>query len=274
LPIAPGVVAAALLLTPATAALARPLQEIVRDAKPAVVHLGVLSPDGEEIASGSGFLVSGDGYVATDFHVIDGAPRVRAVFADEHRADVIGVVAYDVEEDVAVVALAKDVYPYLALSPTPPHEGDEVTVIGSPRGLSGSISTGIVSAMRKAGPKLGGISYASWTLQISAPISPGSSGSPVLDSEGRVIGLAVGTESGQALNFAVPASSLKKILAKPASLHQLPVTRDRRTVRENLAISAVFLASIVAVWFTASRILTRKEREARKLGAPNGLDTR
>jgi hypothetical protein len=90
--------------------------------------------------------------------------------------------------------------------------GDEVYVVGNPQGLEGTFSQGIVSSVRQVGPDS--------LLQITAPISPGSSGGPVLSAQGKVIGVAVATfRGGQNLNFAVPASYLTPLLAnhKPAS---------------------------------------------------------
>jgi S1-C subfamily serine protease len=89
--------------------------------------------------------------------------------------------------------------------------GDEIYVIGNPQGLEGTFSQGIVSSIRKIGTDT--------LLQITAPISPGSSGGPVLDSKGEVIGVAVATfKGGQNLNFAIPVSYLSTLLSniKPA----------------------------------------------------------
>lgn len=92
--------------------------------------------------------------------------------------------------------------------------GDDIYVAGNPEGLEGTLSSGIVSAMREiTGHKL---------LQITAPISPGSSGGPVMDAYGEVIGVAVATfKEGQNLNFAVPSSYVKKMLAAIGSASPL-----------------------------------------------------
>jgi S1-C subfamily serine protease len=88
--------------------------------------------------------------------------------------------------------------------------GDQVYVVGNPEGLEGTFSQGIVSGIRTFDSDS--------ILQITAPISPGSSGGPVLDSVGNVIGIAVATfKSGQNLNFAVPVSYLKSLLSKSGS---------------------------------------------------------
>src|SRR5206468_6507704 len=121
------------------------------------------------------------------------------------------------ENDLVVLAVEGKNFPFLTLGQTEVLEpGDHVAVIGSPLGLEGSLSEGIVSAKRE------GADGARRWLQTTAPISPGSSGSPVLDSNGKVIGIATAVlRGGQSVNFAVPAQLAVTMLN---SLKQKPVT--------------------------------------------------
>jgi len=97
--------------------------------------------------------------------------------------------------------------------------GDEVFVVGNPYGLEGTLSQGIMSGLRSVGPDS--------LLQITAPISPGSSGGQVLNSQGEVIGVAVATlTDGQNLNFAIPVSYLKAFLTEVKSLRPLSIGKQ------------------------------------------------
>jgi tetratricopeptide (TPR) repeat protein len=126
-----------------------------------------------------------------------------------------GVLAVDAEGDIAVLkveAPANQVRP-LALDRTSPQEGESVVVIGNPFGLEGSVTNGIVSAVRDI-PTFGRI------IQITAPISPGSSGSPVVNMQGQVIGVAtLQITGGQSVNFAIPSERISQL--QSASLMSL-----------------------------------------------------
>jgi S1-C subfamily serine protease len=259
----------------AAASLAMPLQSIIESAKPCVAHLALLDEQGEEEAHGTGFVVSDDGVIVTNFHVADGADRIVATFADDRKVGVVGAWVFDPDVDLAVLQLAPGNYPKLALAPSEPKQGDEVVVIGSPRGLAGSVSTGIVSAIRKEGAvplgdakRAHGSGVESWALQITAPISPGSSGSPVLDAEGRVVGVAVGQVTGQSLNFAVPAAKLRDLLAKiPTGGRPNPIVavRKGRSVARNLLISVAGLGGAALVAWIVSVLARRRGRSERRL---------
>jgi tetratricopeptide (TPR) repeat protein len=127
-----------------------------------------------------------------------------------------GVLAIDAEGDLALLkveAPANQVRP-LSLDRTSPQEGESVVVIGNPFGLEGSVTNGIVSAVRDI-PTFGRI------IQITAPISPGSSGSPVVNMQGQVIGVAtLQITGGQSVNFAIPSERISQL--QSASLMTLP----------------------------------------------------
>jgi tetratricopeptide (TPR) repeat protein len=127
-----------------------------------------------------------------------------------------GVLAIDAEGDLALLkveAPANQVRP-LSLDRTSPQEGESVVVIGNPFGLEGSVTNGIVSAVRDI-PTFGRI------IQITAPISPGSSGSPVVNMQGQVIGIAtLQITGGQSVNFAIPSERISQL--QSASLMTLP----------------------------------------------------
>jgi hypothetical protein len=156
---------------------------------------------GQPLCIGSGFFISSD-VVATNAHVIEGAGGGTAKLVGVSQTFPIeGILAIDHHSDLALVKVSSNA-PALPLSKDPvPSVGDNVFVIGNPLGLEGTFSPGIVSGIRASG--------ADSLIQMTAPISPGSSGGPVLDSSGSVVGVAVGTfKDGQNLNLAVPVSYL------------------------------------------------------------------
>jgi hypothetical protein len=167
--------------------------------------------NGQPISLGSGFFVK-DGVVATNVHVISGASQGRVKFAGQSQTyTVSGTVGIDEPNDLALLKVSGQTAPALALGQSESVAiGDDVYVAGNPEGLEGTLSSGIVSAVRQVDEhKL---------LQITAPISPGSSGGPVLNARGEVIGIAVATfRGGQNLNFAVPSSYLAAMLTSVGS---------------------------------------------------------
>lgn len=186
------------------------LRLLARQSRPAVYLIAILDEDGKTIGCGTGFLVSADGWLITNAHVIKGAKTMVAKAENGGLFPIRKVLATDSPNDLAVLELDGQNLPHLTLSTSGGCEaGSRIAVIGSPLGLQGTLSEGIVSARRNfPGQKRE-------VLQISAPISPGSSGSPVLDSKGKVVGIAsfLLTE-GQSLYFATPSEKLQALLAR------------------------------------------------------------
>lgn len=179
------------------------VRAVYRAAAPAVVSIDA----GDR--TGSGFLVDDDGHVVTNAHVIGDAQRVEVTVGGRRvSAHPRGV---ERSVDVAVLQLdrpAGDVTP-LRFASDEPGVGDPVVAIGSPFGLQGSLSTGIVSGLRRQIDSPNGFAITG-TIQTDAALNPGNSGGPLLDMSGRVIGVAtqIATESGrnEGIGFAVPAA--------------------------------------------------------------------
>jgi S1-C subfamily serine protease len=172
---------------------------------------------------GSGFFAS-DGIVATNLHVIEGAAKAYVkLVGKETMYDVDGIVGLDRDNDLVLLEVRGTKAPPLLLGNA--HQvavGDQVYVVGNPEGLEGTLSQGLVSGIRRLDSKT--------LFQISAPISHGSSGGPVLNSEGKVIGVAVAIlEGGQNLNFAVPISYLGTTLSNLTPVRPL-FTQNRRGI--------------------------------------------
>ncbi len=182
------------------------LPELVRRIKPSAVAIETFDARGEKLSRGSGFFIGSD-RVVTNRHVIDNAHRAEVHSYNGSVYPVKGVIAVDAEGDLALLRV--DAPPgqvrYLTLDRTSPQEGESVVVIGNPFGLEGSVTNGIVSAVRDI-PTFGRI------IQITAPISPGSSGSPVVNMQGQVIGVAtLQITGGQSVNFAIPSERISQL---------------------------------------------------------------
>jgi tetratricopeptide (TPR) repeat protein len=199
------------------------LPELVRRIKPSAVAIETFDARGEKLSRGSGFFIGID-RVVTNRHVIENAYRAEVHSYTGSVFPVKGVIAVDAEGDIALLRVevpAGQVRP-LALDRTSPQEGESVVVIGNPLGLEGSVSNGIVSAVRDI-PTFGRI------IQITAAISPGSSGSPVVNMQGQVIGVAtLQITGGQSVNFAIPSERISQLQSGPLlSLSELVATSGR-----------------------------------------------
>ena len=199
------------------------LPELVRRIKPSAVAIVTFDNHGESLSRGSGFFIDVD-RVVTNRHVIEGAYRAEVHSSTGNVYPVKGVLAVDAEGDVALLRIEAppNLVRPLSLERTSPQEGESIVVIGNPFGLEGSVTNGIVSAVRDI-PTFGRI------IQITAPISPGSSGSPVVNMRGQVIGVAtLQITGGQSINFAIPSERISQLQTGTAmSLADLVVVAGR-----------------------------------------------
>jgi S1-C subfamily serine protease len=195
-------------------------RQIAREAFPSVVLLVMQDSNGEPTLLGSGFVLR-DGLVATNYHVISGGTSGYCRLVGKSVAYAIaGTTAVDVEHDLSLVAVTGLKAPALPIGDSAEVAvGDTVYAVGSPEGLEGTFSQGIVSAIRLVGNHA--------MLQVTAPISPGSSGGPILDAGGRVVGIATATvKEGQNLNLAIPSSDLTALLDRaPGDVAPLSLLR-------------------------------------------------
>jgi len=214
-----------LALTPALVAQEQ-LPDLVRRIKPSAVAIETFNARNEKLARGSGFFIAAN-RVVTNRHVIEGAYKAEIHLSNGNTFPVKGVLAIDGEADIALLQVevpASMVTPLTAVR-TSPQEGEGIVVIGNPFGFEGSVSNGIVSAVRDI-PNYGRI------IQITAPISPGSSGSPVVNMSGQLIGVAtLQLTDGQSLNFAVPSERVAQLQAGTLTSFSDLVASSRRNKR-------------------------------------------
>lgn len=206
------------------------LPDLVKRIKPSSVAIETFDARGNLLSRGSGFFIAHD-RIVTNRHVIEKSSRVEVHLMDGKKFVVKGVLAVDGEGDIAMlqVDVPKELAVTLPIVRTVPQEGESIVVVGNPFGLEGSVSNGIVSAVRE-------ISGYGKIIQITAPISPGSSGSPVVNMYGQVIGVAtLQAAEGQSLNFAVPAErilQLKVSELQTVSALSADTQRNKRSAAE------------------------------------------
>jgi Trypsin-like peptidase domain len=180
---------------------------IVRANLPAVVTIVLTNEAGEIVGSGSGFVVNPNGLIVTNYHVIEeaNAAKVHLQSGDSYRVE--GVVEVDPDRDFALIKIPAVDLPVVRLGNSNNVEvGEKVVAIGSPQGLTGTVSEGVLSQMRPMGEYK--------MIQHTAAISPGSSGGPLLNEAGEVIGVnTLQRTEGQNLNFALPVNYVRGALS-------------------------------------------------------------
>jgi len=191
---------------------------IAKAANGAIVTI-ITAVNDKPIAQGSGFLVSADGVIVTNYHVIETGNVAIVKFPDDTAFRVDGVLAADKVRDLAVIKIHGKTFRALALGDSDDIQvGEEVVAIGNPLSLESTVSNGIISGVRTSKQQGGKF------LQTTAPISRGSSGGPLFNMFGEVVGINVMfLEGGESLNFAIPVNDAKLLLShQAAKLQNLP----------------------------------------------------
>ncbi len=199
--------AALLLAAPAQALDAQALYEKVKGSMVVVYRM---ANDNRAVGLGSGFAV-GDGtlVVTTQQMVSSASSYVVLKTAEGNLLRDVKVLRVSVESDLAILKIPVALPP-MELSPGPAQVGQEVAAVGTPKGVEGLLTTGVVSGVR---------TYKNWPIkgliQTTAPFYKGSTGSPLMDGQGRVVGVVNSyVKDGQNLNFAVPVEILRRLLGR------------------------------------------------------------
>jgi len=217
------------------------LPELVRRVKPSVVAIATYDSQGEALMTGSGFFVR-PGQVVTNLHVIRGAQRteIKTLDGKGRVFAVAGVLAVDEEGDLALlsVEMPPDKSRSSELSLVLPDEGEQIVVIGNPLKLEGSVTDGIVSAVREV-PNVGKI------IQITAPISHGNSGSPVFNMNGQVVGVVtVKVTNGQNINLAIASARVEQL--RPGQLRAVGTLPPRE--KANDVAESSYRTGLESLW--------------------------
>lgn len=187
------------------------LEEISKLNQNTVVTINVLRKDGKT-ASATGFVISPQGFVATAAHSLEKAHLVNLTFSNGAISEEAKIIAFakNPKIDLAILQVPVNYVPSVTFqNSNTVQAGQEIAVIGSPKRLQNTITNGLVSQLRN----MGNITF----FQISAPISPASSGSPVFNKEGKVIGIAISSleeQNVQNINFAVPSNYLLQMMSE------------------------------------------------------------
>lgn len=210
-------------------------QEIARNAFQSTVLLVMEDNRGQPLSLGSGFFVS-DGLIASNFHVVEGSSRGYAKLVGvDTKFNIEGITAIDRDRDLVLLKVNSQQPKVLSIGNSDNVQtGEPIYAVGNPQGLEGTFSQGIISSIRDIGTDK--------ILQITAPISPGSSGGPVLNLKGEVIGVSVATfRGGQNLNFAIPSNYLERLISKsdiPISLADISSEGSQQSILSDLGGSS------------------------------------
>lgn len=180
--------------------------EIFEKYQDAIVVVYSFDFNGNPKAQGSGVILNDKGWIVTNFHVFEGCEKMKVI----HKKDTIqynDIIGIDIERDLLIMKIEPGTYPEIKTLTGETKVGQKVFTIGSPLGLENSMSEGIVSGNRsEVGSKKQNF------IQITASISPGSSGGAVFNSSGELIGISsMGIKEGNNLNFAIPVAELLKV---------------------------------------------------------------
>jgi S1-C subfamily serine protease len=186
---------------------------------PAVVRIDIEREGGRFVRPefggglGSGFIFASDGQILTNAHVVTNARRIRVTLADGRTFDA-GLVGSDSEVDVAVLRIGADRLPVAELGRAPLKVGQLVLAVGNPYGLNWTVTAGVVSALGRT-LEAPGVRKMTNLIQTDTPINPGNSGGPLVDSQGRVIGITTAMmPMAQGLGFSIPLDTVKSAIAR------------------------------------------------------------
>lgn len=199
-------------------AYSRAVITVVAKVGPAVVSVSVnkLDPSGESTpaGAGSGAVITPDGYILTNDHVVQNSKRLQATFQDGTSVEAT-LVGADPATDLAVIRANASNLPYATLGDSGAlHVGQLVIAIGNPFGFQSTVSTGVVSALGRALRSQQGRLIES-IIQHTAPLNPGNSGGPLVDSRGRIVGINTAIiVTAQGIGFSIPSNTAKWVVSQ------------------------------------------------------------
>jgi hypothetical protein len=207
-------------------ASAKPLAElttaqIAKLVSPAVVVITGKTDSGDVL--GSGFIISSDGKIVTNLHVIRDMTTASVQLANGDIFDLVSVLAVDERRDLAIIRVAGFNLPALEMGDSDAVTiGEPVVIVGSPRGLEGTVTAGILSSVRESGEGFR-------ILQTDAAVNPGNSGGPLVNNKGQAVGVvSFKLRSSEGLNFAIPINYVRGMMS--ATHDPIPLTQMQRSL--------------------------------------------
>lgn len=213
-------------------------KEIYNRCSDAIFCIRTFDIDGDPLGSGSGFFLDKNGKAVTNFHVLENAYSAVVITADGSNYNIKEVLGYDMKGDLAILQVDGTNFPFLSAGDSDEiTSGEKIYAIGSPLGLSNTISEGIVSGINRT---IENIPY----IQITAAISHGSSGGALLNEKGQVVGItSAGLAAGQNLNFAIPINAVSTLdtsksytFAEVVEQHTLQQYKERKKPFEKVVL--------------------------------------
>jgi hypothetical protein len=198
------------------------LNNISKIVGPAVLYIETYDRNNQPYKSGSGFIIENNGKIITNYHVINNAYSAKVKLADGRIFDIEKVLNYDEDKDIAILKINTNNLPIVQQGDSDNiMSGERIIVIGSPLGLENTISEGIISNSKR-------ILMEKNYIQTTAPISPGSSGGPLLNDKGEVIGImTLSNIYGQNINFAIPINEIKLYLKENLNIYLRELTKKK-----------------------------------------------
>ncbi len=201
------------------------LTTLIDKCSPAIFKITTYDASGNEYAVGTGFFISATGTALSNYHVFQGASKAKIKTSDNKTYLVENIIGWSKESDLLKFTVKNELsetFPFLKMNAVSPKQGEKIFIIGNPLGLEKSVADGIVSSVRQD-DKMGE------TIQITAPISHGNSGSPLMNMTGEALGVVTYyLESGQNLNFAVSVKNLN--ILEPVNAYKFPPEDGQNTV--------------------------------------------
>ena len=224
------------------------VKDVFDQARPSVVLIVAYDSNDQPQGIGSGFFVDDGKSIATNYHVIANAKDLKIKSSDGQVGNVISILGINEQNDLALLEVDIQGQP-LQLSMDQPDIGEDILAIGNPSGLEGTVSTGIVSGIRTE--------EGSQYFQITAPISPGSSGGPIIDENTKVIGVAsFYLDGAQSLNFAMPSAYVQKLLTnkdpQPLTVLAKKTPQRKFKLEENVKVMFAEVEGIYPVFLRGS----------------------
>lgn len=210
------------------------VSEIAKKYSNSVVTIIALDVNNQPLSLGSGFFVSENGDIATNAHVLKGCAEAIIKTQRGEKGTILQILNYDNQLDLIIAKTSFKSSKSLPLGDSDiVTVGEDILAIGNPAGLEGTVSKGIISGVREVDDRK--------FIQITAPISPGSSGGPVFNMSGRVIGVATAYLTyGQSLNFAMPINYLKHLKPNKLNLTSLPTISKNKSLKKDDTLVQVF----------------------------------